>query len=76
MIIKQNKNKMSMNEMDGGCGKNKKDRIKNEYILSRVSVANIKEKMRERCLRWFHHAQQKLLNVPLRRIEMMGVTGV
>jgi len=37
------------------CGNTRRDKVRNEDIRTKISVAPIEEKMRENHLRWFGH---------------------
>jgi len=37
------------------CGNTRREKVRNEDILTKIGVAPIEEKMRENRLRWFGH---------------------
>jgi len=41
------------------CDKTTRDKVRNEDILIKISVALIEEKMRENRLRWFGHVRRR-----------------
>ncbi|XP_070018082.1 uncharacterized protein [Nicotiana sylvestris] len=57
------------------CGNTRMDKIKNEDIREKVSVAPIDDKMRETRLRWFGHVQRRSLDAPIRRCEQLALVG-
>ena len=56
------------------CGHIRLNRIKNEKIRKKVSIAPIDEKMRESRLRWFDHVCRRPMDAPVRRIETIEST--
>ena len=55
------------------CGKTLKDRIRNKRIWEMVWVAPIEDKMRENRLWWFGHIQQRHLDVPVRKSDLLTI---
>lgn len=52
------------------CGHIRNDRIQNDYVWEKISVAPTEEKMTENRLKWFgHHVQRRPLEVPIRRVD-------
>ena len=41
------------------CGNTKRDKVRNEDIRNKISVASIEEKMRENRLRWFGYVRRR-----------------
>lgn len=44
------------------CGHMRNDRIKNQDIQGKVGVATIKDKMKEKQLRWFEHVSTRAID--------------
>ena len=51
------------------CGHTRKDKLRNEFIRTKVGVAPIEDKLRENRLRWFGHVYRRPLEAPVRRLE-------
>ncbi|PKA64424.1 ataxia telangiectasia mutated family protein [Apostasia shenzhenica] len=58
------------------CGYTRKDRMRNEYIRKKVSVAPIEDKLRESRLRWFGHLNRRPIEAPVRKIELLDFAHV
>lgn len=58
------------------CGHIKMDRIKNEVVHDKVSVAPVTEKIREVRLRWFCHMRRRSVDALVRRYERLVVLGL
>ncbi|KAF3653304.1 putative transcription elongation factor SPT5 -like protein 1 [Capsicum annuum] len=56
------------------CDK-KGDRVRNETIRDKVSVASVEDKMRKVCLRWFGHVMRRGTDAPVRRFERLALDG-
>ena len=54
----------------------KRDKVRNEDIRTKIGVASIKKKMRENRLRWFGHVWRKPTDVPVRRAERITLGQV
>lgn len=54
----------------------RKDKIRNEFIHSKLWVAAVEKKMKESCLRWFSHVQRKPINELVRESDLIQVEGV
>nr|XP_016448945.1 PREDICTED: uncharacterized protein LOC107774013 [Nicotiana tabacum] len=63
----------------GGRGSDKrmfrKDRIRNEVIKDKVSVAHVEDKLRESRLRLFEYVKRRNINGPVRRCERFTIAG-
>eukprot|EP00268_Persea_americana_P067404 TRINITY_DN9272_c1_g1_i1.p1 TRINITY_DN9272_c1_g1~~TRINITY_DN9272_c1_g1_i1.p1 ORF type:complete len:103 (-),score=15.37 TRINITY_DN9272_c1_g1_i1:19-327(-) len=57
------------------CGKSRKDEIKNECFQKNLGVASLGDKIRETCLRWFGHVQDRLAMVPVTKVFSKHVDG-
>nr|XP_009783549.1 PREDICTED: uncharacterized protein LOC104232135 [Nicotiana sylvestris] len=57
------------------CGHTRLDKIRNEDIRERVSVAPVDDKMREARFRWFGHVRRRSLDAPVRRCERLTLAG-
>ncbi|XP_070008003.1 uncharacterized protein [Nicotiana sylvestris] len=57
------------------CGHTRLDKIRNEDIRERVSMAPVDGKMREARLRWFKHVRRRSLDAPVRRCERLTLAG-
>ena len=53
----------------------KNDRVKNCVISDLAKVAPIEEKMSESRLRWFGHVKRRSMAVPVRRCELIDLSG-
>ena len=51
------------------CDNTRRDKVRNEDIRTKLGVAFIEEKMREKHLRWFGHMRHRPTNAPVRRVE-------
>ncbi|XP_070057688.1 uncharacterized protein [Nicotiana tomentosiformis] len=58
------------------CGHTRKDKIRNEVIREKVSVASVENKLREPMLRWFEYVQMRDINAPVRRCERLTMAGL
>ena len=58
------------------CGNNRREKVRNENIRTKISVASIKEKMRENRLRWSGHVQRRLTDAPVKRVEHINLRQV
>jgi len=58
------------------CGNTRRDKMRNEDILTKIGVASIEEKMRENCLRWFGHVRRRPTDAPVRRVERINLGQV
>ena len=57
------------------CGYTRMDIISNRVIKDLVKVAPIEDKMRETRLRWFGYVQRTSVDAPVRRCEMINISG-
>ena len=55
------------------CGKTKKDKIRNDCILTDLKIALIDAKLREHKLRWFGHECCRHISVLIRRCDRILV---
>ena len=46
------------------CGNTRRDKVRNEDIRTKISVASIEEKMRENRLQWFDHVRRRPTDAP------------
>ncbi len=53
----------------------RKDQIRSEKIRLKIGVASSDEKMRENCLRCFGHVKRRVINAPVRNIQLIQVEG-
>ena len=58
------------------CGNMRRDKMRNEDIRTKIGVASIEEKMREKYLRWFSHIRHRLADASVRRIERIKLGQV
>jgi len=58
------------------CGNTQRDKVRNEYIRTKIGVASIEEKMRENRLRWFDHVRRRPTDAPVRRVERINLGKV
>nr|XP_009784068.1 PREDICTED: uncharacterized protein LOC104232539 [Nicotiana sylvestris] len=57
------------------CGHTKKDKIRYEYIIDKVGVAPVEDKLRESRLRWFGDVKRRDHDAPFRRRERLTMAG-
>ena len=57
------------------CDKTLKNRIRNEHTREMIRVAPIEDKMRKNRLRWFGHIQRKILDVPVKKSDLLTIHG-
>ena len=57
------------------CGYMRLNKIGNKVIREKVGVAPIEDKMREIKLRWFGHVKMRDVDVPVKRCEMINLSG-
>ncbi|KAH0468649.1 hypothetical protein IEQ34_001881 [Dendrobium chrysotoxum] len=53
-----------------------RDRIRNEHIREKVSVAPVEDKIRESRLRWFGHIKRRSSDDPVRKVDVLDLTYV
>ena len=58
------------------CGNTRRDKVRNEYIRTKIGVASIEEKMRENRLRWSGHVRRRPTDAPVRRVERINLGQV
>nr|XP_033510141.1 uncharacterized protein LOC117274918 [Nicotiana tomentosiformis] len=58
------------------CGHTRMDKIRNEVIREKVSVAPMDDKMREVRLRWFGHVWRRSPDALVRRCESLALAGM
>ncbi|XP_070050175.1 uncharacterized protein [Nicotiana tomentosiformis] len=58
------------------CGHTRLDKIRNEDIQKKVSVAPMDDKMREVMLRWFGHVRRRSIDAPVRRCGRLTLAGI
>ena len=58
------------------CGNTKRDKLRNEYIRTKIGVASIEKKIRENRLQWFGHLRRKLTDASVRRVERIKLGQV
>ena len=51
------------------CGNTLRDRIRNEVIRKKLSVANIVDILKENRLQWFGHVRRRSQGDPVRKVE-------
>ena len=70
--------KMSVAEMHmllWMCG-NRRDKVRNRDICTKIGLASIKEKMRENRLQWFGYVRRRPTDAPVRRGEPINLGQV
>lgn len=55
------------------CDHTRRDRTRNKYILDKVGIASLEDKMREARLRWFGHVTRRCMDAPERRCERLAM---
>ena len=55
------------------CDKTRRDKVRNEYILTKIGVALIEENMRENRLRWFGHVRCKPTDAQVPRVDLINL---
>jgi len=50
------------------CGNTRIDKVRNEDLRTKISVAPIEEKMRENHQRWLGHVLRRPIDAPVRRV--------
>ena len=58
------------------CCNTRRDKVRNEDIRIKISVASIEEKMRENRLRWFGHMRHRPTDAPVRRVKHINLGQV
>ena len=58
------------------CGNTQRDKVRSEYIHTKIGIASIEEKMRKNHLRWFDHVRCRLTVTPVRRVERINLGQV
>ena len=58
------------------CGNTRREKVRNEYIRTKIGVASIVEKMKENRLRWFGHVRRRLTDAPVWRQERINLGQV
>ena len=58
------------------CDNTMRDKVRNENIRTKIGVAPIEEKMREKRLRWFSHMQRRPTDAPVRRVKRIKLGHV
>ena len=58
------------------CDNTRKDKVRNEDILTKIGVASIEEKMRENRLRWFDHVWRRPTDTPVQWVERIKLGQV
>ena len=49
------------------CDNTRRDKMRNEDIRTKISIASIEEKMRKNCLRWFDHVRRRPTDASVRQ---------